>query len=342
MAEEDLHHEYEIALELIKDGGYQEALPLLNKIAAERPDSKHVMYARGVCVAALGRIEEACAIRDQLSGHHGSVARQLTKKLDEKIQEKLQERERDARGVQRRAPSEQTDEPGPRPSRSLFPMFVVLILAGAGAVVIAVFIANERHHRQSARGVTSVQQAGSLPQPALGSGPDAYLESVTFFPSDSERPFRYAVFMSQPQGEVSNITSDAKDDCVGSLIVPDWPTLKAKAKKALVMSNSSAEELAGTPRNKLVCTVMLPVTGTPLSGQLEGRSLETFNPGAVKDLQAIMASCGSPEHTEMWTQRAKCLALDGKTYWWGRIGLAADADGAITHVLLRAYPGDKR
>jgi hypothetical protein len=342
MAEEDLRHEYEIAVELIKDGGYEEALTLLNRIAAERPDSKHVMYSRGICMAALGRTEEACAIRDRLSGHHGGIARQLTKKLDEKIQEKLHERERDARGPQRRSPSPHADESGPRPSTNLFPMFIVLILAVAAAVVIAVFMASEHRHSRAARNVTLVQPAGSLPNFTLGSGPDAYLESATFFPSDSERSFRYAVFMSQPQGEVSNITSNAKDDCAGSPVVSDWPTVKANVKKALVMSNSSTEELGGTPRNKLVCTVVLPVAGTTLSGQLEGKSIETFKPRAGKDLQAVIASCEQPEYTEMWTQLAKCLALDGKTYWWGRVGLAADARGAITHVLLRAYPGDKR
>jgi hypothetical protein len=36
------------------------------------------------------------------------------------------------------------------------------------------------------------------------------------------------------------------------------------------------------------------------------------------------------------------LQHPGETYWWGRVGLATDASGETSHVLVRAYPGDKR
>jgi thioredoxin-like negative regulator of GroEL len=68
MGEEDLHHEYTIAVELYKSGEYTDALALMERISEVRPSSRHVMYTRALCLVALGRVGEARAVRDRLSG----------------------------------------------------------------------------------------------------------------------------------------------------------------------------------------------------------------------------------------------------------------------------------
>ena len=335
MPEEDVQHEYEIALELYKDNAYEEALKLLDRVAKERPESKHVMCARGLCLTGLDRLEEAQAVRDQLSGHHSSSARELLRKLDDKLQDKLAEREKALRKGQLRS-SRSTQSEGSMPGglgRPIKVLLVVILLAVCG-VALAVFFAAKQN--------TAPVPTPTAPAASLGTGPDGYLESATFFPTDTERSFRYAVFLARPDGEVSNTPTDAKEDCVGNPVANDWKTVKEKAKKALVMSGSTAEEVDDAPRNKLVSTIVLPKSGTELSGKLEGRTIETFTPGTTKDLKSVVKACGDPDHTEMWSQQARCADLDSEVRWWGRIGLAADTEGNITHVLLRAYPGDKR
>jgi sorbitol-specific phosphotransferase system component IIA len=118
--------------------------------------------------------------------------------------------------------------------------------------------------------------------------------------------------------------------------------VKVKAMKALALSRNDDETLGEVPRRDLVCTVVIPRSGTPLSGKLADKDIVTFTSGAAKDLASVIKACGEPAHTETWTREGACLGLSGETYWWGRVGLAADASGEISHVLIRAYPGDKR
>jgi hypothetical protein len=124
--------------------------------------------------------------------------------------------------------------------------------------------------------------------------------------------------------------------------VSDWQNVKAKAMKALALSRNDDETLGGVPRHDLMCTVAIPRAGMPLSGKLAEKDIVTFTSGDAKDLVSVAKACGEPTHTETWTREGACLGLSGETYWWGRVGLATDASGEISHVLVRAYPGDKR
>ncbi len=339
MAEEDLHREYEIAVELYKDGEHTEALALLNRIAQERPESKHVMYTRGLCFIALGRIGEARAVRDQLSGK-GSSARSLTTKLDAKLREKLGEMEKAAHRGQGRSNSSVSALSDVHSSRSklttylmVLVVLVVLVAVGGG---VAAYLSKHR--------VPAEQDAAAenLEAPFAGAGADEYVEAVVFYPTGTELTYKFAVFLSTPAGEVSNTSTDSKEDCVGGPVAANWAEVKPRMKKALSMSNSSDEMLKGTPRNKLVATIVLPQGGTPPSGILAGRDIETFSPGAVKDIESVVKSCGEPDRKETWSLRGSSVGLTGEVRWWGRIGLAVDGSGAISHLLLRAYPGDIR
>lgn len=343
MPEEDVRHEYDIAVELCNEGAYSEALVLLERLTKERPDSRHVMYSRGLCLLALGRLEEARAVRDKLSGYGGSSARQFTEKLDADLQERLQEREKALQKKQRRGRSKSktteslAERRGSRLKAVLITGFVIV-----AAILATVWVVSTQTKPESPAESSEAGDATSQESFATGAAPDRYLEVADFYPTGTERSFRYAVFVTPADGEVPNTATDGQDDCVGNPVVNNWPDVNARAKKALTMSNSSTEEIRGVPRNKTLCTIVLPKPGVPLSGKLEGKDIETFSPGGVTKLPDVIASCGKPDHEETWTQLAQYAGLSGKTHWWGRVGLAADDNGAITHVLIRAYSGDKR
>lgn len=334
MNKEDLHHEYEIAMDLYNAGDYADALALLNRLARECLDSKHVMYGRGLCLIALGRVGEAQAIRDRLAGYKERVARQLLAKLNAKLHEKLHEMERPGHKAKGRSRS------GVSKPRSYRSTVAVIILVMVAALAAALVIYMQYVRTTSEDGLPKIDESKT---PFAGTDPDQYVEAATFLPTGSrDTAFHFAVFLSPPTREVSNAPTDAQEDCAGGPAVGDWTTVKAKIKRALGMSNSSDEMLKGVPRNKLVCTVVLPRSDIALTGKLEGKPVETFAPGSVKDLPSVIQACGKPERTEVWTQSGPSAGLTGEIQWWGRLGLAADATGQISHVLLQAYPGDKR
>lgn len=65
MTNEEASALYEDALARLQDGKYGEGMSILEDLERERPNSRHVTYYRAVCLAQLGRPEEAeeCAAR---------------------------------------------------------------------------------------------------------------------------------------------------------------------------------------------------------------------------------------------------------------------------------------
>jgi Flp pilus assembly protein TadD len=57
--DEEVHHKYEVASTLYKEGRFEEALALFEELSTELPDSKHVIYSRGSCLVSLNRVPEA-------------------------------------------------------------------------------------------------------------------------------------------------------------------------------------------------------------------------------------------------------------------------------------------
>ena len=84
---------------------------------------------------------------------------------------------------------------------------------------------------------------------------------------------------------------------------------------------------------------MYPVQGTSVIDKTLIEDPETFQPAALKSLKEVKAKFGEPPEQELWSQKiARDLGLNGVVYWWGGVGVAADARGSITHVLLRMEP----
>lgn len=336
MGEEDLHHEYNIAVELYKSGEYADALKLLERIAEVRSGSKHVMYTRSLCLIGLGRIGEARAIRDQLSGDKGGTAQKFTKNLDAKLREKQNALEKASQKTSTRRLSSISSISSAQPYRSV--VMIAASLMVITVVIVGCILAFRAHGRSAAQADAAVEK----PQPFTGSGPDQYVEAPLFLPTGKDTSYRFAVFLAPAPKDLSNASTTAKEDSVAGPVVSDWGTAKDKIRKALSMSNGTDEPLNDVPRDTLLATAVMPRTGVPLSGRLANKGVEAFAPGSATDLKSVIDACGKPDRTEVWSGLGSCVGLAGEVQWWGRVGLAADGDGKISHVLLQAYPGDER
>jgi hypothetical protein len=84
-------------------------------------------------------------------------------------------------------------------------------------------------------------------------------------------------------------------------------------------------------------TVVLPREGVELSGEFMAKRVSRFQPGTITTISAAVERAGAPTHSEVWGS-TDSLGLNGQVQWWGTVGLAGDATGTITHVLVRAFP----
>jgi hypothetical protein len=325
--EDDLQREYLRAVELYEKGKPGKALKLLNKLELQRPDSKRVLYSRAVCLALLGRVDEARHLRDRLAGYSGSTAQKLTDQLDATIRQE----ESFKRYPPPSSHSGPTDEPGRgRVSRRYWILLGGLIAIGAAAVVVLFEV------DRGGRGF--IFTGTSFQGPAFSAaGPDEYLEVTTLFPAGSEKALTLAIFLAPEKGKSTR--ADTKiEDCVGDLVASNWAGIKADVDKALIMTSSPSEMIHGVPRSALVITAVLPQDKTLLTGAFQGKQIETFLVGSETNLDEIIAACGQPEYTEGWYGPARQIGLSGQTFWWGRVGIAVNAADTITHLLIRTYP----
>lgn len=354
----DAQRDYLVATELHKEGRYEEALRLLDELQQDRPDSKHVLYYRGLCLVALGRLTEATAVCDRLSSHHSESGRRLTAKLSARIADRVQSENshiRPADAVHPPAPSiHSSDEGHPEvrgvPStrhasasedfatESPSAVWKGYLFAGILLVSLIVAIAAFVVHRNQVR---EGMEPPPLPIPE-GSVPDKFLDVVSFYPAERDRPYEFVVFLTPWDGSMPSSEMGTADDCVGNALVAEWPQMERDAGRAL-HAIGGAEPLGGTPRDRMVKTLVLPGTAQGFTGPVQGRQVKTFVPGRVTDLAAVVASCGKPTRVESWEANGRCVGIAGKVQWWGRVGVAVDngaagETGTITHVLLREYP----
>ncbi len=91
-----------------------------------------------------------------------------------------------------------------------------------------------------------------------------------------------------------------------------------------------------TPVSQMVHIVLLPGIGIKVSDKKWAKGMLRFEPGSMTLLKDVQASFGDCTERELWSSKILgTFGLDGIVYWWGSVGLAADAQGAITHVLIR-------
>jgi thioredoxin-like negative regulator of GroEL len=70
-----------------KLGKYMDALEVLDALAKERPDSRHVLYSQGMCLAAVGHMDAAREVCDKLHDIRGHTAASLSFKLKARLEE---------------------------------------------------------------------------------------------------------------------------------------------------------------------------------------------------------------------------------------------------------------
>ncbi len=356
----DRQRDYLVATQLYKEGRYEDALRLLDELHRDRPDSKHVLYYKGLCLSALGRLTEATATCDCLSTHQSDSGRRLTAKLSAEIADRVRldyiagqaakngfvypapvtTSSDDGRMQSRQVSqsrSRSKDYVSEPPSRSWKRYLIVAGLIACLSFAMIVF----NIHRRQARLAEEAAENAPLPIPD-GPVPDKYLEVVNFYPADRDRAYRFVMFLTPWDEFTPPPDTGAVDECVGNAVVSEWPSMERDMGRALHASGG-VELLAHVPRDRMVRTLVLPRQAQGFTRPLQEIDVKTFIPGTVADMAAVIATCGKPTRVESWEHNAQCVALNGKVHWWGRVGVAVDSGagnetGAITHVLIREYP----
>ena len=326
---DDRERHYHNATELYQAGQYSKALAIFEELAHDRPNSKRVQYSRGLCHVALGELKEARRMCNTLARHRGSTAGKLTAKLEEKLAKKEKETQERRAKEQREngaAPQQQTPEPESSFSLTFVVALLVLLVVTAGAFYGISTV------RRRAR-----QRAMPPPVPATRVADGAQVEIDLFCLAKRGAPLGFAVALTPPAGDVS-AASNVADDRVGSPVAANWDTLKEQARTALRMAGNRGEAVGEMDRGDMVRTLIVPRQGDGLPGQWASREVTCFTPGAATALDATRATCGKPSTVEKPSDLLRAVGVHGPTFWWGTLGLAANEDGAITHILFRASP----
>ena len=328
------HWRYVEGKDLYKSGKYAEALALFEEEAQEHPDSKHLVYYRALCLAGLGRIDEARYLRDSLAAYGSPSAGNLAEKLTEKIRAKTEVKPGAPRPASRSS-GEYVEASSEKPTGGPSALLIAASVVAVGVLAVTALV------------LYNMGRSGQLP---LRSGPrgtlplavpDKYLEATTFCPTGTSKTFTFAMFLAPADSEAPNVSTE-KYDCVGALVTADWQTLRTNAEKALEMARACVEPIDDVPRNEMIQTLAVPRQGTRLYGQLAGKDIETFVPGPATVLSAVADKCGKPDFSESAHATSRSVGVQGRICWWGRIGLAIDANNTITHILFRTYPRTKK
>jgi len=330
MPGDDLKRRYEHAIRLYDDGKFAEAKTVLDQLAPDHPESRHIAYYRALCALALGDLKEARVLCERMSSRHGKDAAHYVAK----IEEKLREREKELHGAHKHS-SERSDRPREQHVVPETPNSIPILVAGGCIALIILVIVLAYATMQHPKEASFVVRAFPADRPFHAVG-DAFIELTLFCPSGKDQGFQSLVFLA-PAKEPVGPAGDEIGDQVGGPVATNWPDIKERAAKALALSGAPSEKINETPRDQMVRTVIIPKSGLALEGSFAGKPLVSFNPGPATTLAAVTSACGQPEREVDWPTVAE-VGLGGKTHWWGRVGLATDSSGAITHIMVQACP----
>ncbi|MDQ1256189.1 MAG: Tetratricopeptide repeat protein [Candidatus Hydrogenedentes bacterium] len=390
----DYHKLYEEAIKSYKNGDYEDAMALFDRVAQVRPDSKHLMYSMAMCLLALGKPDEAARLYEKLMAFQSPEAQKLQTALHAKIVEKKwalhhpQSHSGDdlPKGhhphpeprtrPEHRSPNMQPPPPhpahGPQPEyhafheqhgtqapRSAHPHQghhhvahpdlhkpISSLSAGAlsesmlrdgpnywligGAATLAaltlvlltaVFVTFRGGSREDAPTGDLVSAITAL------LGPERPIEVMCFYPAGEDASYQFAVLKESAAGEQTPGHLD-HEDCVGKAVVANWPALASRASKSFRMAVSRQKNAY---KQAEVCIFVLPLQEAAPASESE-QSIESFQPGAARDLAALTSSCGQPSAEEPW--ETGCSA-----HWWGVTGVLTDPAGAIQCLLFRTSTG---
>ena len=75
-----------------------------------------------------------------------------------------------------------------------------------------------------------------------------------------------------------------------------------------------------------------------LRGRTVDRTVDRFKPGDAKTLRALAIAAGSPEAIALWPDGIALTGIEGDICWWGRLGIATDGNGVVTHLVIVGLP----
>jgi hypothetical protein len=342
--EDRIQDTYQQAQALYHAGKYEESLVLFESLAQEHADSKHILYGRGVCLLALGRIDEAHELRDRLAVHRSKTGKALTAKLDEKLRARTK-LPKDGQSVGQPAPhlehadivffpaSEEREDHARKKPRMLVAAVVciaVVLVLGAIALIVR------------ARSATSAPADNTPHGLFVRLAPGRYLEAPRLYPAGADKPMRFAVLLDATGTQSASTASEKAGDCAGAAVAANWETLRIRAEKALALSGRTSADIEGAARASMARTAIIPLEGLPVVGLFAAEGLQTFTPVSQGAVATVIASCGEPDRVESWPDDVRVLGLVGKMHWWGRVGLATDDQGAVIYLLLRAFSSETK
>jgi hypothetical protein len=329
MTVETAKQQYQNAVELYHHGKWEESLRLLDELARDRPDSRHIIYYRALCMAALDRIEDANDRIVELSSFKDESSKELMQRLNSKLKPQLKafHKEQAIKKALKEMPLE-SDSHYEEPAKKGWHRYAFIAVIAVPCVLAAIIFSN----------LTEKQSEGTTNEPvAAGPGsPDQFLEISSFLTSKMEKPLDFIVCMT-PAGGITQRPDAELNANVGQHLLANWREMQPTLQTALRMASGSSDLLGGIPRSEMMTTLVLPRQDTP-AGEFQGVGIQTYRPGMATTLQSLTATVGEPDKNESWTGAARGAGIYGKTYWWRNVGVAVDGAGYITHVLLRGYP----
>jgi tetratricopeptide (TPR) repeat protein len=312
-----------------KLGKFLDALELLDELARERPDSRHVLYSQGMCLAAVGHVDEARRICERLHEFKGHTAASMTFKLRARLED-LENKNR---------------KPPRRTTRVMVKGLLRMARRPKGILLCAVLFTGSVFGISALRG-ESVEddRAGYRPvayaaQPVEAKNVDgAYLEIPASYLAGKEEPVKYAIVFC-PSPEIDGRT-DKMDDSIGAQAAENWAELRAQAEEALAMAVQQPAADAEKPQQALARVAVIPREGLALAGGLRGKTVERFKPGDAKTLRALAIAAGPPDAIALWPDGIALTGIEGDICWWGRLGVATDDNGAVTHLAIIGLPAE--
>ena len=312
-----------------KLGKFMDALELLDELAVERPDSRHILYSQGMCLVAVGHIDAAREVCDKLQEFKGHTAASLTFKLKARLED-IENRNR---------------KPPRRPPAVIVKGLLRMARQPKGMLLCAILFTGSIFAAAALRGdpledgQTVYKPVAYAAQPLNAKQAEgSYLDIPTSYLAGNEEPVRFPiVFCPYPEAEG---TTEKLDDAIGAQAAQNWPELRAQVEEALAMAVQQPEPDQEPPQEPLALArvAVIPREGLALAGGLRGKTVERFTPGEAKTLRALSVAAGPPDAIALWRDGIALTGIEGDICWWGRLGIATDDNGQITHLVIPGLP----
>ncbi len=110
--------------------------------------------------------------------------------------------------------------------------------------------------------------------------------------------------------------------------------LETIAFMALSVSQAMRQTVEGKPTADMLHIVAMSRKDLPATGIFKDPI--RFQPGPVTTVAAVCKQFGAATEKETWSGKSfQDMGMSDTVWWWGQVGVAASADGTITHILVR-------